>query len=77
MQTQDTDLLFQADADLSRAAARAAKASRKSTRLGQPIDLRNKPLDLLLDGASAWVACSGFVVKCFDLNVGFFSVCEV
>lgn len=68
MQAESAANLFQTDADLALAAARADQLA-QTRDLGRPVALPSKALALLVDGDDAWVAESGFVVRRIDLEV--------
>ncbi|KDE04483.1 hypothetical protein MVLG_05050 [Microbotryum lychnidis-dioicae p1A1 Lamole] len=72
--TNDTNKLFQSDAQHARAAYRVAKAQLHET-TGNPIKLSTVPLRVVvkqhpIQGPEAWVAESGFVVRRLDLESG-------
>lgn len=73
MQAENTDTLFQSDAELAKSAARQEKAVR-TARTGAPIKLSSKPLDLAIrprkgGSPTAFVAESGFTARNIDLKV--------
>lgn len=73
MQAQNTDTLFQSDAELAKSAARQDKALR-TARAGTPIKLSSKPLDLAIrprkgGSPTAFIAESGFTARNLDLKV--------
>ncbi|SCV67756.1 BQ2448_5367 [Microbotryum intermedium] len=72
--TNDTNKLFQSDAQHAQAAYRVAKAQLHET-TGDPIKLSTVPLRVVVRqhptrGPEAWVAESGFVVRRLDLESG-------
>lgn len=73
MQAENTDTLFQTDAELAKSAARQEKALR-TARAGAPIKLSSKPLDLSIrprkgGPPTAFIAESGFTARNVDLQV--------
>jgi hypothetical protein len=68
MQTTDTGLLFQTSADLASSASRERKV-KAAEKIGNPIRLSSKILDLCIHGDTAFTAESGWIARKVDLNV--------
>lgn len=68
MQTNDTGLLFQTDAELDDNARRLQKLSR-TRELGTPVVLSSKVLASRLEGDTLWTAESGWQARRIDLAV--------
>lgn len=68
MQTTDPGLLFQTSAQLAEASDRERKIE-AAAKIGDPIKLSGKILDLKVIGDDAWTAESGWQARCVDLSV--------
>jgi hypothetical protein len=68
MQTTDTGLLFQTSADVASSASRDRKV-KAAEKIGNPIRLSSKILDLCIHGDVAFTAESGWIARKIDLNV--------
>ena len=74
MQTTDTGLLFQSDAQIGDDARRMEKLSR-TRELGEPLILSSKVLASCLVGDTLWTAESGWQARMIDLVVCAVDVC--
>jgi hypothetical protein len=68
MNTTHTDLLFQTDSDIVDSSRRRLKVKAAAT-LGSPLTLASKPLEVHLQSGQAWIAESGWQIRCLDLEV--------
>lgn len=68
MQTTDTGLLFQSSQQLADASSRERKIV-AAEKVGNPIKVTSKVLDLAVQGQDAWTAESGWQARRLDLNV--------
>jgi len=76
MQTTDTDLLFQSNQQLADSSNRERKIA-AAEKIGSPIKLSSKALDVVVRGQEAWTAESGWQARRLDLNVSCGSSCFV
>jgi hypothetical protein len=68
MQTTDTDLLFQSTQQLADSSNRERKII-AAEKVGNPIKVTSKVLDLVVHGQDAWTAESGWQARRLDLHV--------
>lgn len=68
MQTNDPDYLFQTTSELSNAERRERKL-KAAEKVGDPIKVSSKVLDLLVDDQLAWTAESGWQARKINLAV--------
>ncbi|RSH82685.1 uncharacterized protein EHS24_007679 [Apiotrichum porosum] len=68
MQTTDTGLLFQSSQQLADASTRERKIV-AAEKVGNPIKVTSKVLDLVVRGQDAWTAESGWQARRLDLNI--------
>lgn len=68
MQTTDTDLLFQTNQQLDATAQRQRKAL-AAEKIGSPITVSSKVLDITVQWPNAWTAESGWLARHVNLEV--------
>ena len=68
MQTNDPDYLFQTSSELSNAEKRERKV-KAAEKVGNPIKVSSKVLDLLIEDQLAWTAESGWQARKINLGV--------
>lgn len=68
MQTTDADLLFQTNQQLDATAQRQRK-SLAAEKVGSPIKVSSKVLDITIQWPDAWTAESGWLARHIDLEV--------
>ncbi|OCF44065.1 cytoplasmic protein [Kwoniella heveanensis CBS 569] len=69
MQSSDPGHLFQTTSQLNQAADREKKL-RAAEKIGEPINVSSKVLDLVIRGQEGWTAESGFQARRLDLRTG-------
>ncbi|OCF59552.1 hypothetical protein L486_02219 [Kwoniella mangroviensis CBS 10435] len=69
MQSSDPGHLFQTTSQLAQSANRERK-SKASEKIGEPINVSSKVLDLVVRGQEGWTAESGFICRRLDLRTG-------